>query len=143
MGRGSLLTLCPFFAVGRQGRPADLGKALHLLSIQLQNSSLTRPTTQDPNHAMKYMFEWQISPGLHKPAALEFLKTGAPMPEGLTVVGRWHAPGSSRGWLVVDADDIAPVAEHAAEWADYLEIEVTPVVEDEVAGQAMAKVYGE
>lgn len=51
-------------------------------------------------------------------------------------------PGSSRGWLVVEADDIAPLAEHAVEWGRYLECEITPVIEDQVAGQAMARVYG-
>ncbi|MCA9267428.1 MAG: DUF3303 family protein [Planctomycetales bacterium] len=91
---------------------------------------------------MKFMMCWTIATNCRKPAAETFLQNGAPMPAGLTMIGRWHAPGSSRGWLLVEADDLAPVALHAAEWGDYLDIEVTPVVEDEVAGQALAQVYG-
>ena len=88
------------------------------------------------------MLCWKLSPGMQKSAAEAFLKSGAPMPEGLSLIGRWHAPGSNQGWLVVEADDLAPLAEHAVEWGSLLEIRVTPVIEDDVAGQAMAKVYG-
>ena len=92
---------------------------------------------------MKFMLSWEISPENRKPAAQAFLQTGAPMPAGLTMIGRWHAPGSGYGWAVVEADDLAPVTLHVATWGDYLDIQVTPVVEDEVAGQVMAEVYGD
>lgn len=64
------------------------------------------------------------------------------MPEGLALIGRWHAPGSSRGWVVVEADKITTLAEHLVEWGSYLALETTPVVDAEIAGQAMASVYG-
>ena len=53
---------------------------------------------------MKFMVCWKISPGFHKPAAEEFLKFGAPLPDGVTLHGRWHAPGSHQGWLVIETD---------------------------------------
>ena len=40
---------------------------------------------------MKFMISWKIAPGHHKPAGEGFLKSGAPMPDGLTLIGRWHA----------------------------------------------------
>ena len=89
---------------------------------------------------MKYMVCWKIMPGNHKPAAEAFLKSGAPMPAGLTKVGRWHAPGSSRGWLLVEGD-LKALAEHLTQWSDLLELEVSPVLEDADAGEAMATVY--
>ena len=92
---------------------------------------------------MKFMFNWKIRPGHHKTASLAFMETAAPMPDGLTAVGRWHAPGSSEGWLLAEADDLAPVANHVAAWADLLEIRVIPVVEDEIAAQAAAAAYAQ
>lgn len=89
---------------------------------------------------MQYMISWKISPGSHKPAAEAFLAGGAPPPEGLKFIGRWHAPGSSYGWVVVEGD-IEAVAEHGAEWANLLECQITPVIGDEAAGAALAKVY--
>ncbi|MEM7144693.1 MAG: DUF3303 family protein [Verrucomicrobiota bacterium] len=66
---------------------------------------------------MKYMLEWRLRPENQKEAAEGFLQGGAPLPDGVTVIGRWHIPGSQRGWLVVDTDDIAAVTEHAVGWA--------------------------
>jgi hypothetical protein len=47
---------------------------------------------------MKFMITWKISPENYKTAVERFLKTGAPAPEGLKTVGRWHTAGSSRGF---------------------------------------------
>jgi hypothetical protein len=68
-------------------------------------------------------------------------KTGAPAPKGLKTIGRWHAAGSSRGFHLVEGSEAA-LAEINAGWADLLELEVVPVVEDDVAGAVSKKVYG-
>lgn len=90
---------------------------------------------------MKYMVSWKIPPGSHRPAAESFLKSGAPMPPGLESLGRWHAPGSGYGWLLTQGDPAA-LAQHMAEWANFLELQITPVIEDEQAGAALSKIYG-
>jgi len=90
---------------------------------------------------MKFMITWKIAPGRHKPAGEDFLRSGAPMPDGLTLIGRWHAPGSVCGWVLVEGDDLKALYEHVAQWADLLELQTTPVVEDGDAAQALAKVY--
>jgi hypothetical protein len=90
---------------------------------------------------MKYMIAWKIAPGDIKSAAKAFLKGGAPMPKGLTMIGRWHAPGSSYGWAVVEGNEVA-LAQHVAEWEHLLEFQITPVLEDAEAGKALASVYG-
>ena len=87
---------------------------------------------------MKFMVTWKIPPSAQRTAAERFLSSGAPMPEGLTLLGRWHAPGSASGFLLAEADDLAPLAVHLAEWGNLLELEVTPVMEDEAAGAAIA-----
>lgn len=90
---------------------------------------------------MKYMIAWKSSPANYKPAVERFLKTGAAAPEGLKTIGRWHAPGSGRGFHLVEGSDAALV-EINAEWADLLELDVVPVVEDDVAGAVAAKLFG-
>lgn len=90
---------------------------------------------------MKFMITWKISPENLKTAAARFLKTGAPDPEGLKTIGRWHTSGSSRGFHLVEGSDAA-LAEINAQWADLLNLEVVPVVEDDVAGQVLTRVYG-
>ena len=56
---------------------------------------------------MHYMVHWTIAPQHHEAAAKAFLEGGAPMPEGLTMIGRWHAPGSHHGWLICEGDPAA------------------------------------
>ena len=90
---------------------------------------------------MKFMITWKASPANYKIAVKRFLKTGAPAPKGLKTVGRWHSTGSTRGFHLVEGSDAA-LAEINAEWADLLELEVLPVVEDDVAGAVAKKVYG-
>ena len=60
---------------------------------------------------MKYMLSWKIRPDAYKSVVSAFLAGGAPVPSGITLVGRWHAPGTSYGWLLVEGD-IEAVAEH-------------------------------
>ena len=51
---------------------------------------------------MKFMVAWKIPPGCYKLAVERFLATGAPNPPGVATIGRWHAPGSTYGWHVVE-----------------------------------------
>jgi len=90
---------------------------------------------------MKFMIMWKISPANYKAAVKRFLKTGAPAPKGLKTIGRWHTAGSSRGFHLVEGSDAA-LAEINAEWADLLDLEVVPVVEDDVAGEVATRIYG-
>jgi hypothetical protein len=88
---------------------------------------------------MKFMVAWKIPPGCYKAAVERFLRTGAPNPEGLKTIGRWHAPGSAYGWHIVEGDAKA-VAEAGGVWGDLLETQITPVIEDDEAASSLAKV---
>jgi len=90
---------------------------------------------------MKFMVSWKITPGHHKAAAEGFLKSGATAPEGLKLVGRWHAPGSGYGWALLEGQDLTAIAQHIAEWANLLEFQITPVLEDEEAGKGLSRAY--
>ncbi|MGA2755496.1 MAG: DUF3303 family protein [Terracidiphilus sp.] len=91
---------------------------------------------------MKFMVVWKTVPGKYKTALEQFLKTGGPAPAKAKTVGRWHVPGSMLGWHLIEASGPEALAEHAAEWADVLELEIYPVIEDAAAGAAAKKVFG-
>ena len=91
---------------------------------------------------MKFMATWRTRPGLYKAAVKQFLDTGAPPPKGGTTVARYHVPGSTQGWHVMETEDVTALAEHVATWADLLEMEVNPVIEDAQAGEAASRVSG-
>jgi hypothetical protein len=88
---------------------------------------------------MKFMMEWKIPPASYKAALERFVKTGGPPPAGLKHIGRYHAAGSSSGFLLVEGSEAA-LQEHAAEWSDVVEWRITPVVEDDVASPIAAKI---
>jgi hypothetical protein len=91
---------------------------------------------------MKIMTTWKIPPENYEETLSRFLATGAPFPDGLVVVGRWHAPGSTKGFLLVEGNDPVLLAQHLSEWAGLLEFEITPVIEDAEAGAAAQKARG-
>ena len=91
---------------------------------------------------MKFMVVWKTVPGKYKTAFDQFLKGGGPVPAGAKTAGRWHTPGSTLGWHLIETSDLAIIAEHVAEWADVLEIDVYPVIEDAEAGAAAKAVFG-
>jgi hypothetical protein len=66
----------------------------------------------------------------------------ARLDDGLTFIGRWHSPESVCGWALAECEYSKPLYEHIAQWANLLELEVTPVVEDSDAAQVLSKVYG-
>ena len=57
---------------------------------------------------MFYVMEWKIRTGYVGDAFKKFLETGAPFP-GVTMHGRYHAPGSVNGWIILETDDISAV----------------------------------
>ena len=91
-----------------------------------------------------FMMHWKVNthPSNHKDAVHKFLSTGAPIPDGCKQVGRWHAPGSGKGWLLVETLDLKTVYEHASEWSHLLTWDVTPVLTDKEAGAVSSKVWG-
>jgi hypothetical protein len=90
---------------------------------------------------MKFMVTWRTRPGLYKTAVQQFLKTGGRPPKGLKTVSRWHVPGSTLGWHLLEGD-LTALAEHVAEWADSIDLEVNPVIEDAQAAEAASRVFG-
>jgi hypothetical protein len=90
---------------------------------------------------MKFMVAWTLSAANFKEALGRFMKTGGAMPEGLKMHGRWHAPGGKKGFLLVEGSEAA-LTEHIIEWADLLEADIYPVVDDAEAAAVLARVSG-
>jgi hypothetical protein len=57
------------------------------------------------------------------------------------MVGRWHVPGSRAGWVLVEGDDAALVAQFVSGWSSIAELEVSPVIEDEEAASGVRKAF--
>lgn len=87
------------------------------------------------------MIVWKTRPETYKPAVESFLRGGGPVPPGIKTVGRWHTPGSTLGWHLVEGNDLGAVAQHAAEWGGFLDLEIYPVIEDAEAASAISKVF--
>ncbi len=88
---------------------------------------------------MKVMLCWRFTDGASYVAGVEeFLSTGAPDPDGLTTIGRWHAPGSKYGFHLVEGAPLL-IAEQCGNWNALCDIETTPVLDDEEAATALRK----
>ena len=83
---------------------------------------------------MKFMVTFTGEPAEFKAAVSRFLQTGAPPPEGVKMLGRWHGPYT--GWVLAETNDLAKVYEWTARWSDLLKFAVVPVLEDAEMGQA-------
>lgn len=71
-------------------------------------------------------------PAEHRDGAeMRFRETGAVPPAGVTLRGRWHEPGSRRGFMVLEASDPTSVAKYLRDWSDLITFEIVPVINDE------------
>jgi hypothetical protein len=75
-----------------------------------------------------------------RPAVERFLQTGGKPPDGVTQLGRWFGM-NGKGCSVVEADDPKGVFSLVSEWQEFLEIEATPALEDDAAGEVLAKLF--
>ena len=82
---------------------------------------------------MQFMVTWRLPAASYRAALVRFLETGAPPSEGLKTLGRWHAAGSTKGFHLLEGTEAA-LMQHIAEWADLMDIEAFPDVDDQTAG---------
>ena len=86
---------------------------------------------------MKFMMTYQISTADWEDAVTRFLAGTERVPEGLTLVNRWHAAAGRYGYLLLEGDDPALIYEYSGQWHDLCDIDVTPVIEDEAAAAVL------
>ena len=88
---------------------------------------------------MKFMmtFEWQPDQKTRAEGVNRFLKTGGQPPKGVRLLGRWTRADFSGGFDLLETDDPKALAEFAFQWSDLMQLNISPVLEDEALGQVL------
>jgi hypothetical protein len=86
---------------------------------------------------MKYMVTFPLSSDNFKERAARFLETGGKPPEGVAMLGRWHGIDMSQGFVLAESDNPRAVYKWISQWADLIEFEIVPVIEDEEAASVL------
>jgi len=86
---------------------------------------------------MKYMISFSLTASTFKERVRRFLATGGGPPNGVTMHGRWHSIDGAKGYVLASTDDPKLMLKWVGEWADLIEFETLPVLEDEDAAAVM------
>ncbi len=89
---------------------------------------------------MKFLVSWSLPQATFRPAVARFLQGGGATPAGVKLIGRWHGM-SGFGFAVVETTDAKALYAWVAEWAEFLPMQTTPVLEDADAGAVLAAMY--
>ena len=87
---------------------------------------------------MQFVIHFVFAPEHRDAAQARFTETGAPPPQGVKMIGRWHCVQGREGFLLCEANDAAALANWIQQWCDLLTFRVLPVVDD----QQMAQIIG-
>lgn len=88
---------------------------------------------------MKFMVTFPLTHRNYKQRVSRFLETGAPPPEGVTLVGRWFTASHSKGFMLVETDDPKTIFKWTSQWCDLMDFQVEPVLTDEEAAPILAE----
>ncbi len=83
---------------------------------------------------MKFMVTYPLTHHAYKERVSRFLKTGAPPPDGVALLGRWFTASHSMGFMLAETEDAKALFRWVSEWADLLDFTIEPVVTDDEAG---------
>jgi len=95
---------------------------------------------------MKFMVSWRV----HDAKRHDALKTFAQMTaqddqadlgENIKLIGRWHDLQKFTGVAIAETDDPQAIASWILNWNGMLDIEVTPVLDDEEAKEVGRKKF--
>ena len=80
---------------------------------------------------MIFHISYTIQPEHRDNAQSRFKDGGAPPPQGVTMLARWHAVSGRKGFVLVESSDLKSVAAWMQQWTDLLTFEIEPVLDDE------------
>ena len=91
---------------------------------------------------MKFMltFSWSPDTASRAEGIARFQRTGGLPPKGATLVGRWTRADFSGGYDLIETDDAQALAEFALMWSDLMELEITPVLEDQPLAEVLQRI---
>ena len=75
----------------------------------------------------------------YKERVARFLESGALPPEGATLLGRLFTAGHNNGFMLVEANDPKVLFRWTSEWADIIDFDIEPVINDEEAAQVLGE----
>jgi hypothetical protein len=84
---------------------------------------------------MKFLGKWKIEQDKWLPILNKCIsmtpQERANAGDGVKIIGRWHDIAARTGVIVVESNDISAVARYIGQWNPYMEVELSPVVDDE------------
>lgn len=87
---------------------------------------------------MLFMCVYRMTPDVRDETNERFMEAGGPPPPGVQMVGRWHAAGGNYGWTLAETDDAEALARWCHEWADLIDFEIVPVIDDDQVGRVIS-----
>ena len=91
---------------------------------------------------MNFISTWKVKPGKIQEAVDRFLGSSDDMPAGVKSIARWHRVDMQGGVHLIEADDPGAMAQYSAGWADLLDIETYPAMQDAQAVEAYSRIPG-
>ncbi|HEY4296815.1 MAG TPA: DUF3303 family protein [Paraburkholderia sp.] len=88
---------------------------------------------------MKFIVQWNGLPSAENAVIERFMKTGGKVPDGVTLLGRWHAAGGLHGVAIVEANDTQSMVALSLDWGDLLTVDIFPALTDEELGAALGR----
>ena len=84
---------------------------------------------------MKFMINWSINEDKWLPVLKKWVSMSpqerANTGDGVKMIGRWLDMAGRTGVLIVESNDLAAVHRYIGQWNPYMDIDLTPVVDDE------------
>ena len=85
---------------------------------------------------MLFQVTWQLHEGFNHDvirhfAAMTTEEDEALMGDNLKLVGRWHDMVNGSGVAIFETDDIKAITAYAMGWNQFMDLDISPVVDDE------------
>lgn len=89
---------------------------------------------------MLFIVSWKAGPESRSSRIDRFLTTGGAPPDGVKMLGRWHAIGRDSGVAIAETNDPVLLQKWALNWTDLMQMDICPALTDEQAGPLLAAV---
>lgn len=86
---------------------------------------------------VKYILSFTLRQDTRNTAIARFLKTGGLPPKGVAMHKRWTRLDMAGGFLLLESDDAAALAEFCRDWSDVCDLQLMPVMEDEITARVL------
>ena len=96
---------------------------------------------------MKFLVTWNIAQDRWIPVVKMFSALSpaerADAGSGVKIVGRWHDVAARTGVVIFETSDVIAVQRYIQRWNPYMDVTISPVLDDEEAVTALESLVGE